>query len=345
MAYEMMQVIDIHTHFFPESWPDLAMRYGTPDWPRIKHTEPGKAVIMLGDNVFRRVYAACWDAETRLEEMDRDGVDLQVISSTPVLFAYDRAAPDALDCARLFNDAALELCSRGKGRLLAMCQVPLQDIDAACEELTRSMRAGHIGVQIGNHVGLKNLDDEGIITFLQHAASEGASVLVHPWDMMARERMTKYMMAWTVGMPAETQLSMVTMFLGGAFDRLPESLRICFAHGGGSFAFLLGRLENAWRHHEAARGVSLHPPSHYLKRCYVDSAVFEERTLRFLIEIMGEDRVMLGSDYPFPLGENRVSSLIRSVQAPLEIKAKLLGANAELFLGLAKGASAGLVDA
>ncbi len=219
--------------------------------------------------------------------MDRDGVDLQVMSATPVLFAYERPVEHALDCARLFNDAALELCGRGKGRLKSLCQVPLQDVDAACKELSRCMRDGHLGVQIGNHVGDKNLDDRGIVTFLQHCADEGAAVLVHPWEMFGQERMPKYMMPWTVGMPAETQLSVVAMILSGAFDRLPGTLRICFAHGGGSFAFLLGRLENAWHHHPVARGESEHPPSYYLNGFFVDSAVFDQRALQFLVGTMG----------------------------------------------------------
>jgi aminocarboxymuconate-semialdehyde decarboxylase len=176
-----MQVIDIHNHFFPSSWPDLAARYGTPDWPWIKHTEPGKADIMVGDRFFRHIDSACWDPEVRLREMDRDGVDLQVISATPVLFAYERPVEHALDCAQLFNDAALELCRRGKGRLKSFCQVPLQDVDAACKELSRCMQAGHLGVQIGNHIGNKNLDDPGVETFLRHCAHAGAAVLVHPW--------------------------------------------------------------------------------------------------------------------------------------------------------------------
>ena len=141
-----MPVTDIHTHFFPESWPDLAARFGTPDWPWIKHTEPGKAVIMLGDREFRCINSACWDVNVRLEEMDRDGIDLQIISATPVLFAYGREPRHALECARIFNDVALEMCRRGKGRLKALCQVPLQDMDASCAELTRCMRAGHVGV-------------------------------------------------------------------------------------------------------------------------------------------------------------------------------------------------------
>jgi aminocarboxymuconate-semialdehyde decarboxylase len=329
-----MPVIDIHNHFFPREWPDLAARYGTPNWPWIKHTEPGKAEIMVGDRFFRKIYSACWDPEVRLSEMDRDRIDTQILSATPVLFAYDRPVEHALDCARLFNDAALALCAQGKGRLKSLCQVPLQNIDASCKELTRCMRAGHLGVQIGNHVGDKNLDDPGIVTFLHHCADEGAAVLVHPWDMVGADRMSKYMMPWTVGMPAETQLGIVAMILGGAFDKLPAKLRICFAHGGGSFAFLLGRLENAWQHHPVAHGVCELPPRQYLQRFSVDSAVFDDRALQFLVGTMGAERVMLGSDYPFPLGEHHVGSLIRASGLAAEEKSRLLGENAAAFLAL-----------
>jgi aminocarboxymuconate-semialdehyde decarboxylase len=335
-----MPVIDIHNHFFPREWPDLAERFGTPDWPWIKHTDPGKADIMIGDRFFRHIYSACWDPEVRLQEMDRDGVDTQVISATPVLFAYNRPLEHALDCARLFNDAALELCAQGKGRLKSLCQVPLQDIDAACQELSRCVRAGHLGVQIGNHVGEKNLDDPGIVTFLHHCADEGAAVLVHPWDMFGPERMPKYMMPWTVGMPAETQLGIVSMILGGAFDRLPAKLRICFAHGGGSFAFLLGRLENAWQHHPVAHGACELPPRQYLNRFSVDSAVFDPRALQFLVDTMGADRVMLGSDYPFPLGEHPIGGVIRASGFTEQAKSRMLGGNALEFLGLPKPAFA-----
>jgi aminocarboxymuconate-semialdehyde decarboxylase len=207
------------------------------------------------------------------------------------------------------------------------------------------MKAGHLGVQIGNHVENKDLDDPGIVTFLHHCADEGAAVLVHPWEMLGRERMPKYMMPWTVGMPAETQLSVVALILSGAFDRLPLTLRICFAHGGGSFAYLLGRLENAWHHHPVARGESEHPPSRYLNRFYVDSAVFDQSALALLVEKMGTDRVMLGSDYPFPLGEECVGSLIRESNFPQATKTKLLGRNSMQFLALQSEAPADSLNA
>jgi aminocarboxymuconate-semialdehyde decarboxylase len=329
-----MPVIDIHSHFFPETWPDLEKKFGTPNWPWMKHLGDGRAMIMVGEKEFRPVYSACWDVSKRLEEMDRDGIDIQVMCATPVLFAYMRKPEEAMECARIFNDAALEMCSRSGGRIKALAQVPLQDIDLACKELTRAMKAGHLGVQIGNHVGDRDLDDEGLVRFLAHCAHEGAAVLAHPWDMLGGVRTAKHMMAWTVSMPAETQLSIVAMILGGAFDKLPKDLRLCFAHGGGSFAFLLGRLENAWHNRDIARGVSKHPPSHYLDRFSVDSAVFDPRSLRLLAEVMGEEHVMLGSDYPFPLGELSIGKLIRTSEFSDAAKQKMLGGNAMRFLNL-----------
>ena len=138
---------------------------------------------MLGSREFRSITSACWDPGVRLADMDRDGVDYQVVSATPVLFAYGRPAADAMECARIFNDALLELCAGGDGRLIPIGQVPLQDPDLACRELERALAAGMKGVQIGNHVGDRDLDDEGIVTFLPHCASPRAPVFVHPWDM------------------------------------------------------------------------------------------------------------------------------------------------------------------
>jgi aminocarboxymuconate-semialdehyde decarboxylase len=302
----------------------------------MRHFGDGKAMLMKGGDDFRPVYSACWDAATRLEEMDRDGVGQQIICATPLLFGYERPAEQALYCAQLFNDAALEICAGGNGRLHAMAQVPLQDIDLSCQEVSRAKASGHVGVQIGNHVGPKNLDDEGLVTFFSHCADEDIAVFVHPWDMLGADRTSRYMMGWTVGMPAETQLGIVSMILGGSFDRISSKLRICFAHGGGSFVFLLGRLDNAWHFRDIARGKSQHPPSHYLDRFYLDSAVFDQGSLRLLVDKMGEDRVMFGTDYPFPLGEQKMGSLVRESSVLSDTaKQKILARNASHFFGIA----------
>ena len=158
-------------------------------------------------------------------------------------------------------------------------------------------------------------------------------MLVHPWDMMAMDRMPKYMMPWTVGMPAETQLAVSALVLSGAFDRLPSSLRICFAHGGGSFAFLLGRMQNAWEHQPLARGGAQFPPVDYVNRFAVDSAVFDQRSLKLLVDVMGEDRVLLGSDYPYPLRRGAHRAACPWTASCLHRqKRKMLGATPRSFL-------------
>lgn len=330
-----MTVVDIHSHFLPESWPDLGERFGTPDWPWLKHHGEGKASIMIGDKEFRPVYSACWDAAKRLEEMDRDRIDVQILCTTPLFFSYARPAEHALEVAKYFNDAALAICAKAPDRLKALCQVPLQDIDLSCREVERAMKSGHIGVQIGNHVGERDLDDEGLVSFLHHCADIGAPVFVHPWDMMAKNRMKDYMLGWLVGMPAETQLSILSLILSGAFERLPRKLKLCFAHGGGSFSYLLGRVDNAWANRDVVRVRCPNPPSSYTDRFSVDGAVFEDQALSLLIGTMGEDRVMLGSDYPFPLGESPIGSLVRGHGGLSETtKRKILGGNAQSFFGL-----------
>jgi aminocarboxymuconate-semialdehyde decarboxylase len=335
-----MGTIDIHTHFLPRAWPDLAARFGTPDWPWMRHGAGGTAMLMVGEREFRPVGSACWNPAERLEHMDRDAVDVQIMCVTPLLFAYQRPAAQALECARIFNDAALEICSHAPRRLKALCQVPLQDSELACRELSRAMADGHIGVQIGNHVGQRELNDEGIITFLRHCAAEGAAVFVHPWDMMAQERMPRYQLPWLVAMPAETQLSILWLILSGAFERLPRSLKLCFAHGGGSFPYLLGRVDNAWRNRDIVREDCPNLPSSYRDRFSVDATVFSHDALDFLVRTMGEDRVMLGSDYPFPLGEQQVGSLIRShATLPAATRDKLLQRNAAAFFGFAAEAA------
>ncbi|UOZ03468.1 amidohydrolase family protein [Amycolatopsis sp. WQ 127309] len=328
-----MSVIDVHSHFVPRGWPDLGTIAGGTGWPRLEVESERDAVIMIGSSEFRRISDECWNADRRLADMAEDGVDVQVVSPTPVFFSYDRPVGQAVKVAKVFNDLALEICAPAPGRLIPFCQVPLQDPDAACAELDRCLAAGHAGVEIGNHVGDRDLDDAGIVTFLQHCADRGVPVFVHPWDMPESPRLGRWMARWLAGMPAETHLSIVALILGGVFDRVPDTLRICFAHGGGSFPFWLGRLDNAWRRRPDVIAGSVLPPSAYMGRFSVDTVVFDERALRLLVDTVGVERVLLGSDYPYPLGERPVGELVRKAGFLDEpARAKLLGGNAREFL-------------
>ncbi|MCX4538238.1 amidohydrolase family protein [Streptomyces sp. NBC_01669] len=328
----MSPVIDVHTHYVPRGWPVLGE--GT-DAPRLRIDSVREATIMVGSREFRRIFSDCWDHEVRLSDMANDAIDAQVVSPTPVFFSYDQTPAKGLEIAKIFNDLALDICEPAKGRLLPFCQVPLQDPELACAELDRCLRAGHLGVEIGNHVGDRDLDDEGIVMFLQHCAEVGAPVFVHPWDMPTSPRLDRWMSQWLTGMPAETHLSLLAVILGGVFDKVPDSLKICFAHGGGSFAFWLGRLENAWHERQDVVGVSAKPPSEYIGRFSVDTVVFNPPSLRLLVDVLGVDNVMLGSDYPYPLGERPVGHVVRKadfLSAP--DRAQLLGGNAAKFLSL-----------
>ncbi len=337
--HSAQRVIDVHTHFVPRGWPSLTDRLGGAPWPSLRIDSDDAGMLMVGEREYRPVGSESWSVERRLAEMDADGIDVQVLCPTPMFFGYGRPAAQSAVAAAMFNDLAVELCEPAPDRLIPFCQVPLQDPDAACRELDRCLANGHAGVEIGNHVGDRDLDDEGVVTFLQHCAAVGAPVFVHPWGMAKSARNDRWMARWLVGMPAESHLSLLAMILGGAFDRLPDSLRICFAHGGGSFAFWLGRMDNAWHRRPDLIATSELPPSHYVSRVHVDSLVFTETALRLLVDTFGTDRVMLGSDYPYPLGERPAGKVVReSTFLSNSDRALLCGGNAERFLARTRAA-------
>jgi len=307
-------LVDIHAHAFPRITQAEAAA-ADPRAPWLADHGDGSGHIMQGDKPFRPVQAQLWDAAQRLRWMDETGVALQFVCATPVMFGYAWDSARVAEWAQRMNDRMLEFCSAEPQRLKALAQVPLQDIDASCREVSRARESGHIGVQIGNHVGMKSLDDPGILDFLRHCANQSMPVFVHPWDMMGDERMKRWMLPWLVAMPAETHLGILSLILSGAFERLPRSLTLIFAHGGGSFAWLAGRVDNAWRQRDIVRADCPNLPSSYCDRFCVDSAIFSAGALRLLVETMGASRVLLGSDAPFPLGEARPGELVEEVFA------------------------------
>jgi aminocarboxymuconate-semialdehyde decarboxylase len=170
----------------------------------------------------------------------------------------------------------------------------------------------------------------------QAAEELGAALFVHPWDMMGQQRMPKYWLPWLVGMPAETCLAICSLIFGGVLERLPK-LRVAFAHGGGSFPATIGRIEHGFLVRPDLCAVD-NPvnPREYLGRFYVDSLVHSPEALDLVVRLLGEDRVVLGSDYPFPLGEDRPGELIHAMPYSPGLKEKLLSANALEWLGLPK---------
>ena len=161
------------------------------------------------------------------------------------------------------------------------------------------------GVQIGSHVNGWNPDDSRIFPILEAASDLGAAVFVHPWEMLGNERMELYWMSWLVGMPAETALAICSMIFGGVLERLPK-LRVAFAHGGGAFPGIIGRLEHGFNvRPDIVATANDRNPREYIGQFFVDSLVHEPAVLQHMIELFGSNRIALGSDYPFPLGEHQ----------------------------------------
>jgi aminocarboxymuconate-semialdehyde decarboxylase len=331
-----MNKIDLHTHILPRTWPDLRQRYGYGGFVQLEHHGPGCARMFIDGKLFREIEANCWDPECRLADCQKHDVDLQVLSTVPVMFSYWARPHDTHDLARLLNDHLAEVVQNYPSRFAGLGTLPLQAPDLAIREMERCVRdLGLRGVEIGSHVNEWNLDHPALFPFFEAAQELGAAVFVHPWDMVGKERMGKYWLPWLVGMPAETSLAICSLIFGGVLERLPR-LRICFAHGGGAFPGTIGRIDHGFQVRPDLCAVD-NPknPKSYLGRFYVDSLVHDTETLRMLIRLMGAERIALGSDYPFPLGEPEPGRLIESMSdLPEATRRRLLAGTAREFLGL-----------
>ena len=341
--------IDLHTHILPRKWPDLDARFGYGGFVRLEHHRPCCARMMIGERFFREIGDNVWDPARRIEECDATGVSMQVLSTVPVMFSYWAKPADTLDLARRLNDHIAEVVRAHPTRFAGLGTIPLQDPELAARELDRCVRElGLRGVEIGTHVDeniylsrpAMNLDDRSLDRVWSAAEEVAAALFVHPWDMVGKERMPKYWLPWLVGMPAETSLAICSMMFGGVFDRFPK-LRVALAHGGGAFPFTIGRVERAFhvRPDLVAVENSTNPRAYLAcgkgpARFYVDSLVHDTDALDLLVKLFGAQRVALGSDYPFPLGETKPGQLIESTKLSAKEKAQLLSGTAREFLGL-----------
>jgi aminocarboxymuconate-semialdehyde decarboxylase len=330
--------IDIHTHILPKNWPDLKEKYGYGGFVRLEHHHNCKAKMMIDGEFFREVQNNTWDCDVRIGECDEHNVTMQALSTVPVMFNYWAKPEHTYDLSKFLNDHIAGVVKDYPERFCGLGTLPMQSAELSIRELERCMKElGLCGVEIGTHVNGKNLDDESLFDIFQAAAELNAAVFIHPWDMLGKDRMKKYWMPWLVGMPAETSLAICSMIFGCIFDKL-RNLKVCFAHGGGSFPFTIGRIEHGFNVRPDLVAVnSCVNPREYLGRFYLDSLVHDEKALQYLIDLIGEDMVVMGSDYPFPLGEHSPGKLIETMEElPDNVKEKLLWKNAAEFLGLEK---------
>ena len=329
-----MLTIDIHTHILPENLPDWGKKFGYGEFTRLEHHKPCCARMMKGTKFFREIESNCWSAEKRIEECDVHGVSMQVLSTIPVLFNYWAKPQDGLEIAKYLNNHIAEVVGLHPTKFIGLATVPFHDDDLAIKELQRCKSIGLVGVQIGSNVNQQNLNEEVYHPFYQACEALDMCIFVHPWEMMGEQNMQKYWLPWLVGMPAETSRAICSMLLGGVFEKY-KKLRVAFAHGGGSFPFTQPRIAHGYdcRPDLVAIDNPVHP-NNFKGKFYVDSLVHSPKALDYLTDIMGEDFVALGSDYPFPLGENVPGNLIKKHITDKHIQEKLLSLNALKWLNI-----------
>ena len=284
------------------------------------------------------VLGSFWDPLTRIEECSETNVDVQVLSTVPAMFNYWAKPADTLFVSKLINDHIAMVVDEYPKNFLGLGTLPMQDEKIAIKELERCIKdLGLVGIQIGSNVNGVNLNEKSIFSILEAARDLDASIFIHPWDIMGRDEMEKYWLPWLVGMPAETSRAICSMIFGGVFEQLPD-LRVAFAHGGGSFPATIGRIQHGFdvRPDLCAVDSDISPLNH-LGKFWVDSLVHDIDMLDYLIDKVGDTKIILGSDYPFPLGEESPGMMIENSDLRTSTKNNILFKNAMDWLGLSHG--------
>ena len=332
-----MLKIDIHTHIMPEKMPRFAKRFGYGGFIHLEHHKPCCARMMKDGAFFREVQANCWDAKTRIKECDAFHVDVQVLSTIPVLFSYWAKPMDCLVVSQFLNDHIAEICDLFPRRFVGLGTIPMQSTDLAITELERCIKNLNLaGVEIGSNVNELNLDEPQFHPIFEAAQEMDAAIFIHPWNMMGSRQLSKYWLPWLVGMPAETSRVICSMIFGGIFEKFPK-LKVAFAHGGGSFPSTIGRIEHGFNVRPDLCAIDNNVnPKDYLGKFYLDSLVHDPDVLNYVIQLIGAERVALGTDYPFPLGELEPGKLIESMDLEQTVKEQLLAGTALDWLGLSK---------
>ena len=320
-----MRTIDIHAHISPEAFV-TAMEAGE-DW----HGITNEAVLRHRHNP-----RTTWSPAERLADMDSLGVDVQVLSTNAVFYNYDKDAEATMAMARDCNDYVSQLTKDHPSRFAGLATLPLQDIPAAVAELERSIiQLGLKGAMIGDHVNGRTFDEPEFLPFWKAAEQLGAFILIHQdGPTIVSLRSGKYHLPNTIGNLADRVVTFASFVYGGVMDTCPD-LRICLSHGGGYTCFGIGRMDRGWRVRPEAREHISQPPSAYLNRFYYDTITHSEQALRYVIDLVGVDRVVFGTDWPYDMCEDWPVSWILGLESlTQEEKERILWRNLEGLLGI-----------
>lgn len=328
-------IIDLHSHYIPPAYLELVREEGNPYGRHVTKLPTGEPAL-YGDNRLIPLLEGFHDVDVKIKDMKKQGVERHVVSPPPFLFQYD--LPDSLgaEMAGLLNDEAHALEKSRPDNFVAMATVPLQNPEAAAAELDRVVtKLGMRSVEIGASAGERELDDPALSPFWETAERLGALVLIHPIRPPGRERMGDYYLFNLIGFLVETTLAAARMIFSGALEKYPD-LKLCLSHAGGMALWIQGRFDHGLRALPACQGIIERPPSEYLKRMYFDTITHSSEALRYVIEKVGADRIMLGTDYPFAVADfDPVGTVDAIPELTEDERVMMVGGTAAGLLGLA----------
>jgi aminocarboxymuconate-semialdehyde decarboxylase len=327
------QVIDIHTHVFTEGMIESLRKEAPSINLKVTPINRDEAVLEIANLVHKPFPSKAWDLEQRFHDMQAQGVDIQLVSNIPQTFLYDQDADLAAVTSALLNEAISRLVREHPERLRGLATLPMQAPDQAAKELRRAMRElGLEGAHIGSNVQGRNLDDPAFEPVWQAADEQGAFILVHPYNVVGRDRMKSYYLQNLIGNPLETTIAAASLVFGGVIERYPR-IRFCFAHGGGFAPYQAGRFRHGWKVRPEGKAHLKDGPAASLDRLLYDTILHAREQLEFLIGAVGPSRVLLGSDYPFDMGQYDTVKLVRSLRISEADKQLILGGAARALIG------------
>jgi aminocarboxymuconate-semialdehyde decarboxylase len=328
--------IDVHAHLIPQAF--WSATEGGGEWYRASQRERDGVHYIVTRDRLAGPQEPLWRAslEERLAVMDRQGVDMQLLATPPYFFNYHLPAEEAAAAARELNDEIAQAMRDAPTRIGGLATVPLQDPALAIAELERTMALGFHGATLGTHVDGRDFDDPAVFPFFEAAERLGALIFFHPHApaTQASGRTSSYYLENFIGFPLDSTIAIASLIFGGVLDRLP-ALKLVFAHAGGYACYAIGRWDHGFGVRREPHAHVERPPRDYLRLLYVDTITHDYPALRYVIETMGADHVVLGSDFPFDMGyESPVGWLEGAPGLSAAEREQILGGTLQRLLGL-----------
>ncbi|MFT4066987.1 amidohydrolase family protein [Paraburkholderia sp.] len=327
--------IDVHTHVVPHDFPAYVGKQPDAPWPSMREAQPCHRHVMISGSVYRTVSNQAWDTEVRRTDMARLDVERHVLSPMPELLSYWFDAEDGAMLSRYLNETLADMVAQAPDRFSALGAAPLQDIDRAIGEMEFAVGTlGLAGIEVGSNVNGVPIGDPRFWPFFEAAEACGAAIFVHPLRPAGMDRLVgPASLEQIVAFPGEIGLATASIITGGLLSRFPR-LRIALSHGGGAIQALLPRMQYSWECQRALRDAIPIAPVNVARALYYDDLLYSATAIRALIEMVGDDRVMIGTDYPFAIMDADPAARVTSLGLGAAIEEALRWRNAAAWLGM-----------